>query len=152
MTGSLDRYRPLAPVRGMWAAPLAAVDELRVPPDLDAWVADGRRDELVFRAVKHVMDDEPYLVGHFPGFPVLPGVFILECLDQAIRQVLAGRSVRLSAVRSMRFLAPIFPGDTMHLDVSVRASAEPGIFVVRSRCCRDDGLRIAAITAEFAGS
>jgi 3-hydroxymyristoyl/3-hydroxydecanoyl-(acyl carrier protein) dehydratase len=39
-------------------------------------------------AVKNVTAAEEYLQDHFPGFPVLPGVFMVEALTQAARAVL----------------------------------------------------------------
>ena len=42
-------------------------------------------------AAKHVTIAEEYLADHFPGFPVLPGVMILETMVQAARLLLERR-------------------------------------------------------------
>lgn len=76
-------------------------------------------------AVKAVTSAEEYLQDHFPSFPVLPGVFMLESLTQAARQLLvkrigphASRYV-LAEVRAMKYGNFVTPGDTMRLDVSL---------------------------------
>lgn len=40
-------------------------------------------DEKRFRALKNVTFNEPHFQGHFPGYPVMPGVLILEAMAQA---------------------------------------------------------------------
>ena len=55
-------------------------------------------------AIKNVTAAEEYLGDHFPGFPVLPGVFMLEALTQAARELLKphGRLV-LGQVKALRY-------------------------------------------------
>lgn len=40
-------------------------------------------DEKTFRALKNVTFNEPHFQGHFPGYPIMPGVLILEAMAQA---------------------------------------------------------------------
>ena len=44
------------------------------------------------RTIKHVSAAEEYLADHFPTFPVLPGVMMLEALVESARLLLASRS------------------------------------------------------------
>ena len=81
-------------------------------------------------AVKAVSRSEEYLQDHFPGFPVLPGVFMLEALVQTARAVLWGRGepvgvgggdrLVLGEVRALKYGTFVSPGDLMRLEVWVR--------------------------------
>lgn len=51
--------------------------------------------------------DHPALDGHFPGFPVVPGVVLL---DEAFDVIGLGGPVHLESVR---FLAPVLPGQVV---------------------------------------
>jgi len=76
-------------------------------------------------AEKLVSVSEPYLQGHFPGRPLVPGVLMLELLAQAGRfleaEPLAGRAIFLAGVQDARFKAPAFPGDRLKLEVDFDA-------------------------------
>jgi len=73
-----------------------------------------------------VRGDEPFLRGHFPGDPILPGVLLIEAAaqlagvvaqsDPAIRP-LAG--LKLTALRGVKILGAARPGDVVHLQASV---------------------------------
>jgi 3-hydroxyacyl-[acyl-carrier-protein] dehydratase len=90
------------------------------------------------RAVKAVSRAEEYLGDHFPSFPVLPGVFMLEALVQAGRALLAGeaadgrgaaaaRRLVLGEVRALKYGTFVAPGDTMLIEVTVsKRDAETG--------------------------
>lgn len=61
--------------------------------------------------------DEPFFRGHFPGDPLVPGVILTEALAQlaGIAAGQAGRRFRLSAIKSMKFLAPVRPDESVIL-------------------------------------
>jgi len=73
-------------------------------------------------ACKNVTAAEEYLADHFPGFPVLPGVMMLETLVQAGRLLAGGtsRPLVLEQVRNLRYGNMVRPGQTLKVDVSVR--------------------------------
>jgi 3-hydroxymyristoyl/3-hydroxydecanoyl-(acyl carrier protein) dehydratase len=83
---------------------------------LQALVAiTGRTDTTVTAAVP-VRATEPVLAGHYPGYPVLPGVCVVEC---AHRVALADRADHdLAAIESARFLAPVHPGDDLTIELA----------------------------------
>src|SRR5438094_455280 len=75
--------------------------------------------------VKAVGADEPYLAGHFPGYPIMPGVLIAEALAQT-GGVLIGRNPThrdklglLAGLDRFRFKQPVRPGDTLRLEVTL---------------------------------
>ncbi len=71
-------------------------------------------------AIKNVTLAEEYLGDHFPGFPVLPGVFMLEALVQASRRWLEGRGGAdwvLGEVRAMRYGSFVRPGESLRVEV-----------------------------------
>ncbi|HEU4951759.1 MAG TPA: 3-hydroxyacyl-ACP dehydratase FabZ [Holophagaceae bacterium] len=77
-------------------------------------------------AEKLVSAAEPYLQGHFPDRPLVPGVLMLEMLAQAggflEAEPLGGRAIFLAGVQDARFKAPAFPGDRLRLEVAFDAA------------------------------
>jgi len=77
-------------------------------------------------AIKNVTFNEPFFGGHFPGFPVMPGVLIIEAMAQAagvlVLKNIADRDrklVLLVAIENARFRKPVIPGDTLRLEMAV---------------------------------
>jgi len=73
-----------------------------------------------------VTEDAFWCRGHFPGNPVMPGVLIAESLAQVAALIFlaeedarAGSTVYLVGMDKMRFRAPVRPGDTLRLEVSL---------------------------------
>ncbi len=81
-------------------------------------------------AIKNVSVNEPYFMGHFPEWPVMPGVLILEAMAQA-SIILANKTFEIEGLpQSMhvfagidraRFKAVVQPGDQLCLKVSLQA-------------------------------
>ena len=70
------------------------------------------------RAVKNVTVNEPFFQGHFPGYPVMPGVLVIEALVQ-LSAVLArdqGLTLDLSGISGARFKRQVSPGDQLLLE------------------------------------
>lgn len=83
------------------------------------------------RAVWTLKGQEEFLRGHFPGSPLLPGVLMIEALAQLggiLIQTRPGepplRNLRLTAVRQVKILGSITPGQT--LGISARLDAVMG--------------------------
>ncbi|MCC7144972.1 MAG: hypothetical protein IT443_00850 [Phycisphaeraceae bacterium] len=94
-------------------------------------VLERQPDRLV--AVKSVTAAEEYLADHFPGFPVLPGVMMLEALVQAGRllaegqdeQAVSGRKGSshrwvLTEAKNVRYGNMVRPGQSLWIEVTVR--------------------------------
>jgi 3-hydroxyacyl-[acyl-carrier-protein] dehydratase len=83
-------------------------------------------------ALKNVTVNEPFFVGHFPHYPVMPGVMIVEALAQAAA-ILAARTVDkksddhsiyyLVGIDDARFKRPVVPGDQLLLEAKFERSA-----------------------------
>ncbi len=81
---------------------------------------------------------EEYLADHFPAFPVLPGVLMLEALTQAgawlVREALdfAPSVIMLKEARNVTYKSFLAPGRTMELEaVCKELSAEQSVFAAR---------------------
>lgn len=72
-------------------------------------------------AEKVVTYGDPFLRGHFPDRPLVPGVMLVEMLAQAAAfleaEPLLDRPVFLAQILDARFKAPAFPGDRLELSV-----------------------------------
>lgn len=69
--------------------------------------------------------DLPVFAGHFPGVPLVPGVYLVEAVRGACARAL-GRPLRLGEVREARFLGRLLPGETVAIAVRCREEA-PGL-------------------------
>lgn len=82
---------------------------------------DGKRAV----GIKNVTINEPFFTGHFPGYPVMPGVLITEALAQvgavAILNVESnkGKIGFLASLDNFRFRGQVVPGDTLRLEVEI---------------------------------
>jgi 3-hydroxyacyl-[acyl-carrier-protein] dehydratase len=68
-------------------------------------------------AVKRFSSQEPFLEGHFPGNPIIPGVLITEALAQTAGIAIGGpgKMFLLTAIRAMKFLRPVRPEERIDL-------------------------------------
>jgi len=80
------------------------------------------RDSDRVVAIKLVSSSEEYLQDHFPGYPVLPGVFMLEAMVQAARHLEAGSDedqarLSLGSVRALKYGSFVRPGQMLRATV-----------------------------------
>src|SRR4030095_14404106 len=77
------------------------------------------------RAQKCVTVNEPYFQGHFPGYPVMPGVLVLEALVQLSTFLAANSGLPTpNAIRTLddvRFKRQVVPGDRLILETTMHA-------------------------------
>ncbi|MDR2219431.1 MAG: 3-hydroxyacyl-ACP dehydratase FabZ [Methylobacillus sp.] len=93
---------------------------------LDRVVSLKVEKEIV--ALKNITINEPFFPGHFPHYPVMPGVLIVEAMAQAAA-ILSFKTMGLkpsddsvyyfAGIDSARFKKPVFPGDQLMLKVKM---------------------------------
>ncbi len=109
--------------------PLDSVAIREIIPHRYPFLLVDRIDELTpgERAVgiKNVSANEPFFEGHFPDYPVMPGVLIVEAIAQvgAVAMLslpeLAGQIALFAGIEKVRFKRQVKPGDTIRLEVEM---------------------------------
>ena len=76
--------------------------------------------------IKNVTGNEPFFNGHFPDFPVMPGVLIVESMAQVAGVLVLRRLeerdrklVLLASIESAKFRKPVVPGDQLRIEMVV---------------------------------
>lgn len=77
--------------------------------------------------IKNVTINEPYFQGHFPGYPIFPGVLIVEAMAQtwgicvfALQPEEAeNKNLFFSGMDKVRFRRPVIPGDQMRMEMEL---------------------------------
>jgi 3-hydroxyacyl-[acyl-carrier-protein] dehydratase len=79
-------------------------------------------------AIKNVTINEPFFAGHFPGYPIMPGVLMVEAIAQAggalLLTEIPNRDEKLmvfTGIERAKFRKPVTPGDQLRVEVDVLA-------------------------------
>ena len=107
---NIDAIKKLIPHR----APMLLIDRV------ESIIADSEAT-----SIKAVSGNEPYFIGHFPDFPVMPGVLIVEAIAQTASVMVAsttpdftaGKLVFFTTIEKARFRQPVRPGDILFMRV-----------------------------------
>jgi 3-hydroxyacyl-[acyl-carrier-protein] dehydratase len=77
-------------------------------------------------ALKNVTINEPHFAGHFPDYPIMPGVLMVEAIAQAGGALLlteipdrADKLMVFTGIDSAKFRRPVVPGDQLRIEVTV---------------------------------
>jgi len=98
-------------------------------------ILEASDDRIV--TLKNVSAAEEYLQDHFPGFPVLPGVMMLEAMVQASRRLLSPRTTEgstplvLGRVRALKYGRFVRPGAVLRVEVVLQKALEGGAFDIK---------------------
>ena len=91
---------------------------------IDRIVEMERKTRIV--ALKNVTFNEPHFTGHFPDFPIMPGVLVVEAIAQAggalLLQEIPDRDEKLmvfTGIDDAKFRRPVVPGDQLRIEVTV---------------------------------
>jgi 3-hydroxyacyl-[acyl-carrier-protein] dehydratase len=93
---------------------------------IDRVIEIERKKRIV--AIKNVTANEPHFAGHFPGYPIMPGVLIVEAIAQAggalLLTEIPDRDQKLmvfTGIERAKFRKPVTPGDQLRVEVDVLA-------------------------------
>ena len=77
-------------------------------------------------AIKNVTINEPFFAGHFPEYPIMPGVLVVEAIAQAggalLMNEIPDRESKLmvfTGIERAKFRKPVVPGDQLRIEVEV---------------------------------
>ena len=109
-------------------------------------------DSLV--AEKVIPEDLELFQGHYPGYPLMPGVLLCEAVFQAGALLLAGQKTAtgrkgrpvLTRILGAKFKREVRPGDTIRIQVGITERVGPAWFMKGSVRVRDQ----VAVQVEFA--
>lgn len=77
--------------------------------------------------IKNVTANEPFFQGHFPDYPVMPGVLIVEALAQTgcvailMQEENKGKLGFFTGIDGVKIRRQVFPGDTLRLEAEITA-------------------------------
>ena len=114
---------------------------------IDRVVEMERKQRIV--AIKNVSLNEPHFQGHFPDYPIMPGVLMVEAIAQTggalLLTEIPDRDQKLmvfTGIEEARFRRPIVPGDQLRIEVTVvnwrsRAVKMQGVCTVDGKVAAD---------------
>ncbi|OEV21091.1 hypothetical protein AN219_27330 [Streptomyces nanshensis] len=113
----------------------------------------GRAPEVIESGLRArtevtVPPDEKVFPGHYPGFPIYPGVCIVECVHRSALATVPGSADEweMHAVEATRFVAPVFPGDA--LSIGIDWSQRDGAWRCKALVSSDRG-EVAPVRLRF---
>jgi 3-hydroxyacyl-[acyl-carrier-protein] dehydratase len=90
------------------------------------------------KVLKNVTGNEIQFLGHFPEWAIMPGTLIVEAMGQGASILFSsttkkgidkGEAMVLGAINNMRFFAPVYPGQTMIIEVNILKMVEEAALV-----------------------
>jgi 3-hydroxyacyl-[acyl-carrier-protein] dehydratase len=105
----------------------------RIPHRIPFLLVDRCEDYVASQSIvgiKCVTANEPFFAGHFPDYPVMPGVLIVEAMAQTSAVLMskslaidpAGKAIFFMSLDNCRFRAPVRPGAVLRMPVEVTQS------------------------------
>lgn len=126
----MENHENARPQEPGLTAPLDIVEIMAILPHrypfllIDRVVEVTRKQRIV--AVKNVTINEPFFQGHFPDYPIMPGVLLVEAIAQAggalLLNEIPDRGDKLmvfTGIERAKFRRPVVPGDQVRIEVDV---------------------------------
>lgn len=108
----------------MDAREIAAILPHRFPMLMVDRILEITENSIV--ALKNVTINELQFLGHFPNYPVMPGVLIIEAMAQAAGVLVAsqaphtrGKLMFLASIEEAKFRRPVVPGDQLRVEMKL---------------------------------
>lgn len=109
---------------------MLSIDQIReIIPHRYPFLLVDRIEEVEYGSkavgIKNVTSNEPFFQGHFPDYPVMPGVLIVEALAQVGAVAILGtdehkgKIALFAGINKVRFRRTVRPGDTLRLEVEL---------------------------------
>jgi len=101
-----------------------------------------------------IKGDEFFLMGHFPGKPVVPGVILCEMLAQTCGVILSdeteGKTPFFTSIDKAKFKNPVLPGDTVEFECEITKAKKPFYFAsgkgrVNGKLCVEASISFALV-------
>jgi len=112
---------------------------------------------------KNLSINEHFFQGHFPGYPLMPGVYMIEALAQLGGTIILGpddfrrRTAFLTGIDKAKFRRPVVPGDRLDMEVKLlRARSNMGWIAAEAKvdaklACAAELMFSVASIADFSG-
>lgn len=124
--------------------PMLLVDEMELVDETDK---EGKTVTYVYSKYT-VTGEEFFLKGHFPSYPIVPGVIICEIMGQSCALLLGddikGKRTLYTGINNVKFKHPVRPHDTINVRACITARRANLVFVQAEAtvegnlCCRGD--------------
>lgn len=97
-------------------------------------IVEQTDDRIVTR--KRINPEEEFFKGHYPDYPIMPGVLVCECAFQAGAILMSkkypsptGQVPVLSRIQNVKFRNPVFPGSVLEVRVDYVSHAGPAHYM-----------------------
>ncbi len=124
-TRSTPTPEPTPPIQTLDITGIMAILPHRYPFLLIDRVLEIERTKRIV-AIKNVTINEPHFQGHFPDYPIMPGVLMVEAIAQTggalLLTEIPDRDAKLmvfTGIEDARFRRPVTPGDQLRIEVNV---------------------------------
>jgi 3-hydroxyacyl-[acyl-carrier-protein] dehydratase len=124
---TLEAEQPASEKRTLDITEIEAILPHRYPFLLIDRVIEMERKKRIV-AIKNVTANEPHFAGHFPGYPIMPGVLMVEAIAQAGGALLlteipdrGNKLMVFTGIERAKFRKPVTPGDQLRVEVDVIA-------------------------------
>lgn len=102
-------------------------------------IEEFSKDDAAFRAVVRLNEQHPVFAGHFPGQPVVPGVFTLQVIKECIAYALE-KEVRFTTIQNCKFSRTILPGEHRLLEIHCTYVPQAGEWPVNASVQAGDAI------------